>query len=849
MSKWQSYQPLGGEETPREANGHLEDGIELDKHNAGDRRPGGLSHSMRQMHTYVGDRTPRRLSIFLEPLSWAILLCVMLLIIIIGFWFHGSLAGSAPEDILQYIDPLIGTGPGGHVFAGASLPFGMAKPVADVTGSDKMGGFAFDGSPIAGFSSLHDSGTGGSPSMGNFPIFLQPSCPNITECYMDRSARPKAYDLNSVYASPGYFTITLENGIRAEMTAGERVSIFRFSFNETTSTANPILTVDASDLPSSVGDRSIAIDPETGRITAEGEFNPSFGQGTYKSYQCIDFRGGKLQDYGVFNTSALPGYTNTTTSDFITRYYAPRQGIYARLADVDSKDHIYVRVGLSWLSVERACENAETEIPDWSFNRILEQAQKAWRAKFKPITIDSTGVDRSHLRNFWSGVYRAFLSPQDYTGENQLGWNSTEPYYDSWYCIWDTFRGVHPFYMLVDTVSQSRMVRSLLDVYKNLGWMPDCRMSFCKGLTQGGSNADVVIVDSFMKKLDGVNWTHAYEALIKDAEEQPKNWDVEGRGGLTSWKEKGYIPFQDVDAGGMTTRSISRTLEYAYNDFCIAQMSNATNRQEDFEKYSSRASNWQNVFNPDLESMGFKGFPQPRYSNGTFGFQNATLCSKLNNFDGCYLNYGGHETYEGSPWLYLFYTPGDMASLITLLGGREAYLSRLDKLHNSGVLYMGDEQAFLVAFLYHYAGRPALSAKKTHEYIPSMFNGTITGIPGNDDSGAMGTFVMWSMLGVFPNAGQNVYFIIPPYFPSISVKNPQTGKTATIRNVNFDPEYKRIYIQSAKLNGKKYTKNWIDHNFFLEGGTLELVLGDTESEWGTKEEDVPPSLSTGLYFG
>ena len=162
---------------------------------------------------------------------------------------------------------------------------------------------------------------------------------------------------------------------------------------------------------------------------------------------------------------------------------------------------------------------------------------------------------------------------------------------------------------------------------------------------------------------------------------------------------------------------------------------------------------------------------------------------------------------------------------------------------------MGDEQAFLVAFLYHYAGRPALSAKKTHEYIPSMFNGTITGIPGNDDSGAMGTFVMWSMLGVFPNAGQNVYFIIPPYFPSISVRNPQPGKTATIRNVNFDPEYKRIYIQSAKLNGKKYTKNWIDHNFFLEGGTLELVLGDTESEWGTKEEDVPPSLSTGLYFG
>jgi putative alpha-1,2-mannosidase len=189
-----------------------------------------------------------------------------------------------------------------------------------------------------------------------------------------------------------------------------------------------------------------------------------------------------------------------------------------------------------------------------------------------------------------------------------------------------------------------------------------------------------------------------------------------------------------------------------------------------------------------------------------------------------------------------------MQGLIDLLGGKQAFLDRLDTLHNSGVLYMGDEQAFLTAFLYHYAGRPALSAQRTHMYIPSMFNDKITGIPGNDDSGAMGTFVFFSMLGIFPSAGQSVYFIIPPYFPSVSIKNPQTGKTATIRNVNFDPTYKKMYIQAAMLNGKKYTKNWIDHEFFLNGGTLELVLGETESEWGTKEEDCPPSLSTGLHL-
>jgi putative alpha-1,2-mannosidase len=163
-------------------------------------------------------------------------------------------------------------------------------------------------------------------------------------------------------------------------------------------------------------------------------------------------------------------------------------------------------------------------------------------------------------------------------------------------------------------------------------------------------------------------------------------------------------------------------------------------------------------------------------------------------------------------------------------------------LHESGVLYVGDEQSFLNLFLYHYAGRPALSAQRAHQYIPSLFNDTVEGIPGNDDSGAMGSFVALVMMGIFPNAGQDVYFIIPPFFESVSIKNGQTGKTATIKNINFDPSQKNYFIQSATLNGAPYTRNWITHSFFLEGGVLELTLGSSESTWGTKVEDVPPSL-------
>lgn len=212
--------------------------------------------------------------------------------------------------------------------------------------------------------------------------------------------------------------------------------------------------------------------------------------------------------------------------------------------------------------------------------------------------------------------------------------------------------------------------------------------------------------------------------------------------------------------------------------------------------------------------------------------------------DSCYLDAGGHETYEGSCWLYTFFVPQDMATLISDLGGPSQFVKRLHFLHESGLLYMGDEQAFLTVFQYHYAGRPALSAERAHYYIPKEFNNTVSGIPGNDDSGAMGAFITLTMMGVFPNPGQDVYFITPPFFESISITNQQTGKTATIRNINFDPKYKNIYIQKATRDGKPWTKNWIDHSFFAQGGVLELTLGPKESTWGTREADLPPSMST-----
>jgi putative alpha-1,2-mannosidase len=259
-----------------------------------------------------------------------------------------------------------------------------------------------------------------------------------------------------------------------------------------------------------------------------------------------------------------------------------------------------VRVGLSFISADQACSNAENEIPNFDFDGTHEAAVQAWTDALSPIeVVPGSGVDPKFQKIFWSGVYRASLSPQDYTGENPL-WESSEPYYDSYYCIWDSFRSIHTMITILDPEAQIRMMRSLVDIWRHEGWLPDCRMSLCKGFTQGGSNADVILADLFVKMRSisadyGLDWNDAYEAVRTDAEEEPLIWSVEGRGGLHSWKNLHFIPTDDYDPYGVGpfTRSISRTVEYAYDDFCIAEMAHGLGNGADAHKYSERSEYWQ----------------------------------------------------------------------------------------------------------------------------------------------------------------------------------------------------------------------------------------------------------------
>lgn len=733
--------------------------------------------------------------------------------------------------------------------------------------------------------------------MGNFPLWPMPPCDgNIPAgcAPFKKRLRAKEWKKDSVVRGPGYFSIELTNNISTEMTSTEHVALYRFNYPNISEydpdTAKQMFVLaDLTDLYDSRSNGHMQVSHTSGRITAEGNYMSSFGNsGRYKSYACIDFFGAPLISAGIWEGSqTFPNLNNITVSGFNTD-----AGAYVQFFRPEGVNSLYARVGQSWISSERACAHAQHEIPTFNFSSVMAAQTSTWKSKLDVIKVDPTGVTEDLQVAFWSGIYRNYISPQNFTGENPL-WKSKEPYYDSFYCIWDSFRAQFPLLTILDPYPLEDMIRSLIDTYQHVGYLPDCRMQLDKGITQGGSNAEVVIADWALKMglTPAINWTQAYAGMIKDAEVEPAfSALVEGRSHIEAYKKLGYIPHDDqVRGNGLRGAEISRTVEYAYDDFCIATVAHLINQtrhhtldpndsiatetdlQSDYAKYLARSHNYRNHFNPATPSFlhntntTFTGFHQPRFANGSFVFQDPALGSPA-------MPEGSHfsqniATYEGASWMYTLYAPADNAALIDLLtgGDDDEFVRRLDFLHDNSLLDIGNEQAMLHVFQYHYAGRPGKSSARTRFYIPRLFNSSLTGMPGNDDSGSMGAFVVFSMLGLWPVAGQNVYLITAPFFRESIITSPVTGKTASIVAHNFDGKgddgdgdgvgggkARNVYIQKARLNGKSYSRNWLDHSFFLEGGKLELWLGEEEEAggWGQKVEDRPPSLSQeGIWYG
>ncbi|KAJ7763671.1 alpha-1,2-mannosidase, putative subfamily [Mycena maculata] len=798
-------------------------------------------------------------------------------------------AFAAAQDTAQFVNQFIGTKNGGHVFSGATLPWGSVKAGADSNSTDNQAGYVSDGSSITGISQLHDDGTGGGASLGNFPFlpFTDTECANndLTKCTVDHILRALGH--GDPTASPGYFSIPLNNSVQAEVTVTQHTAVHRFTYPTGTNELLFLLdlTTDLAGTYQGGGTVTVSPNQETHgtRITGSGTFLPSFGEGSFQVYFCFDSQATFVQAKYYETVAGTLTYTNLSSTATFNQDIGndnPAGVLMGFSESPATAETLVVRMGVSWTSTAKACAYAEEEIPDISsssFDSVQAAARAKWNDVLNTVEVDATGVSDDTQVLFWSSLYRAYISPTNITGDNPL-WVSTEPYYDSFYCIWDSFRVVHPLYSITAPTTQAEVIRALIDIYRNTGWLPDCRMSLDKGFTQGGSNADSLLSDSYVKGITaGIDWETGYEAMVKDATIEG-DFSVQGRGGVPSRARLGYVPVNDTDNPpneGPNTRSASRLLEYANNDFNIGLVAQGLGKTADMAHYFSESGDWANLWNPNATNNGFNGFIQPRLANGSWYFDprydigdvfRPDHCSPVFGHDDCFLNPSGGEFYEASSWEYSWFVPQDMALLVKKIGGPATFSARLDTFFADGFHDIGDEPGFLPTYLYNYVGQPTKTVDRVDLVLNQYFNTSLNGLPGNDDSGAMGSYVVWSHLGTnFPSGGsskdyfvksgatssnnitpQNTYLISRPYFPKITIRNEVNGAVATIIASGLSAE--NIYVQSATLNGHTYTKNWITHELFTNGGTLSLVMGSSKSStWGTGEADLPMSLSTGGF--
>ena len=712
----------------------------------------------------------------------------------------------------QQIDPYIGSDGGGNTFPGALIPFGILKAGPDMGDNDGNAGW-LPGKPINGFSQTHISGSGGGAKYGN--VLIQPTVGAVL---------PEDHGSAGVNerAAAGYYAVTLNRyHIGVGIAAARRTAIYRFTYPASPQ-AN--LLIDAGHCLSSFAyqNENQSIDGSSIKIVSSTEVEGStsviggwnqqptaytvyfYAQSDTPAISSGTWRDGKMHP----RSQAEDGAKGAKSGAWLS--------FHTRAGQV-----IQLKIGISFISVAQAKQNAISEVHDFDFAGARTAAERAWDQALAPIRID--GASEDDLSQFSTAIYHTMFQPTDHTGENPL-FQSKEPSYDDFYAIWDTFRTSGPLLTLIAEGRESGIVRSLVDIYRNEGWLPDARAGGYTGRVQGGTNGDMVIADAYLKHLPGVDWEEAYKAVVNDAEHTPPNPIMEGRGDLDCWLNRGYLTIEGTD------RPASKHMEYAANDYAIALFARGLGKDDDYRKYSHRAANWYSLWDMQATDQGFKGFIWPRHRDGSWNANFDPLLSGT---------WGSDNFYEGNSWTYSTYVPQDVAGLIEASGGNARFVERMDAFFDLPGRYdVGNEPGFLAPYLYIWAGRPDRTQFQIRDILAKNYHSGQKGLPGNDDSGAMSSWYAFGKMGFYPVAAQDVYVIGSPAFKRVSI-HLSNGRTFAIETENNAPD--RPYIASATWNGKPYQRAWFTHEELMQGGTLHLRMSATPTHWGSDEP--PPSLS------
>jgi predicted alpha-1,2-mannosidase len=716
----------------------------------------------------------------------------------------------AQRSLTKLVNPFVGTAKNGHTYPGASLPFGMVQlsPDTRTEGWDACSGYHYSDSTILGFSHTHLSGTGVA-DYGDILIM-----PGIGRAEV-RDAIPARFKHSEESASPGFYRVRLaDEDINVELTATRRVGVHRYIFPRTDSA---IVLVDLKHglgldkvIESSLqilGDREVA------------GFRRSDGWAKNQIiYFVVEFSK-PFKSFGITIDGKSQAQRRKATGTDLKGYLRFSMG---------ARESLVLKVALSSVSIAGARRNLNAEMSGWDFDATRTAAERIWNDELNKIWVDGGSLDQR--RTFYTALYHAMLTPNvlsDVDGQYR-GMDGTTRKADGFemytvFSLWDTFRAEHPLFTIIDRKRALDFVRSLLAKYEESGLLPVWELASNETFCMIGYHSVPVILDAYMKGIRNFDAERALVAMTHSAELD--------HFGLKAYRQSGFIPSE------AESESVSKTLEYAYDDWCIAQLAGALGKKQIASEFSERAQFYRNLFDPS------SGFMRARENGRWFEpFDPAAVT----------FNYT-----EANAWQYSFFVPHDIPGLIQLQGGKENFVRRLDQLFTAdtrtsgrnqldisgmvGQYAQGNEPSHHVAYLYDDAGAPWKTQRIVRHIVDSLYTPVADGLCGNDDCGQMSAWYVFSAMGFYPvTPGSPFYSIGSPLFDRVTLRM-ENGRQFVVRttgNSSSSP-----FIQSASFKGASFTHSFISHDDIMSGGTIDVVMGpNPNAVWGSRIEDATPAV-------
>ena len=717
------------------------------------------------------------------------------------------------KSYAKYVNPFIGTGGHGHTYPGATVPFGMLQVSPDngVSEWDWCSGYHYSDSVTIGFSHLHLSGTG-IGDLGDIRFMPINKTVNLAKAIKTREDIPykSNYSHKQETAEAGYYSVFLEDhNINAELTSDLRTAFHQYTFAE-------------NDMQSVIIDLGYAFNwdkPELTQITIVDKFTVSgYRHSTgWAKNQKVFFAAKFSKSIKEFDLTSNEEYVDEKS---VTGTKTSAQLYFNNL----SEEKVQIKVGLSSVSIKNALENISENKEN--FDTAKDKASKTWNKTLSKIDVESSTDSLKTI--FYTALYHAQLAPvtfSDVNGEFRMENDSIVKAKDfttySTLSLWDTFRAQQPLLTILEPNRVAEIVNSMLAYYEHKKILPVWTLYGNETNTMTGYHSIPVIAEAYLKGINGFDIDKAYQAM--------KTTMMQDERGLIHYKKYGYIPHSFLD------ESVTITLEYAYDDWCIAQVSKALEKNEDYEYFMKRSKAYQNLFDKHT------GFMRGKSEDGE---------SWKEPFDPKHSAHRINAEYtEGNAWQHSWFVPHSVENLITLHGGNEIFAERLEQLFTesseitgdnisndiSGLIGQyahGNEPSHHIAYLFNHANKPWRTQYWVREILKTQYNTTPNGLSGNEDCGQMSAWYVLSSIGLYAmNPASGDYEIGSPIFEKTTITISEEKKFIIEAKHVSD---KNIYIQSATLNGKVFNQTFISHQQILDGGTLHFVMGpEPNKNWGT----------------